>query len=74
MLFKKKLNNDKVDSRHEQTAKRIATRILSVQVQVASYLNKKTAHYTKFQKQLLLLLVSLFFSGVSLILIFKSIF
>ena len=55
-------------------ANKIAKRILLAQIKIASFLNKRTEHYTKFQKEVLLIIISLLFSGVSVYLLIKSIY
>ena len=54
-------------------AKKIAGGILKSQLRIANYLNRKTAHFSKVQKEILLLCISLIFGMISLYLIFKAI-
>ncbi|MDB5119751.1 MAG: hypothetical protein JWN56_969 [Sphingobacteriales bacterium] len=67
--------NEKGDSMpgREAAANRIAGKILRVQNRTATFLNAKTAHYSKCQKQILLLIISTVFGGVSVYLIFQAI-
>jgi len=55
-------------------ANKIAKRILLAQIKIADFLNKRTAHFTKFQKEVLLIIISLLFSGASIYLLIKSIY
>lgn len=57
----------------ELRAKRIASDLIKYQTRISNYLNKTTAHFSRTQKQILLIGISLFFSACSLYLIFKSI-
>lgn len=71
MFFnKKKAPLKKVDQ--DVAARKIADQIIKFQISIADFLNVKTAHYTKSQKQILLFIVSVFFSALSLYLIFNS--
>jgi len=63
---KQRFNNDAI-------AKVAAERIISLQRRTADCLNKRTAGFTKIQKQILLLIISIVFSSISLYLILKSI-
>lgn len=73
MFFnKKKKPLESVDQ--DVAAQNIADWIINIQVRIATVLNAKTAHYTKSQKQVLLLVISILFSALSLYLIFKSLF
>ncbi|MBC8053813.1 MAG: hypothetical protein H7Y13_12180 [Sphingobacteriaceae bacterium] len=54
-------------------AQKVAGGILRIQLRIANYLNRKTAHFSKIQKEILLLCFSLVFSLISLYLIFKVI-
>lgn len=69
-LMKKKAVPKNIDQ--DVTARRIANQIIKLQGRIAEFLNTKTAHYTTSQKQILLLIISIFFSAVSLYLIFKA--
>lgn len=54
-------------------AQKVADGILKSQLRIANYLNRKTAHFSKIQKEILLLSFSLIFSLISLYLIFEAI-
>ncbi|RZL46406.1 MAG: hypothetical protein EOP00_15110 [Pedobacter sp.] len=74
MLFKKKFSKPTEEGLHQSMiAKKIADRIIKSQMNAAEYLNKKTAHFSTKQKQLLLLGICLFFTAISMYLIINSI-
>ena len=74
MLFKKKFSKPTEEGIHQaMIGKKIADQIIQSQMKVAGYLNKKTAHFSKMQKQLLLLGICLFFTAISIYLIISSI-
>jgi hypothetical protein len=74
MLFRKKsLKIQDQSANQEMIAKRIAGKIINSQMKIASYLNSRTAHFSKVHKQCLLIGISVFFSAISLYLIFSSI-
>jgi len=74
MLFKKKsLKIQDQSANQEMIAKRIADKIINSQMKIATYLNSRTAHFSKVHKQWLLIGISIFFSVISLYLIFSSI-
>jgi len=74
MLFKKKFSKPTEEGLHQaMIAKKIANRIIQSQIKVAQYLNKKTAHFSKKQKHLLLLVICLFFTTISMYLLISSI-
>ncbi|HXH99298.1 MAG TPA: hypothetical protein VNI52_03450 [Sphingobacteriaceae bacterium] len=60
-------------STQDAVAQKIAGRIVKFQFKIADYLNEKTAHYSKVQKEILLIVISALFSAASLYLIFNSI-
>lgn len=71
MFFnKKKAPQKNVDQ--DVAARKIADQIIKMQIRIADFLNAKTAHYTKSHKQILLFILSVFFSALSLYLIFNS--
>ena len=73
MLFKKRPSKAIKQTLHQELiAKKIANKIIQSQLNVATYLNKKTAHFSKRQKQILLIGISIFFSAISLYLLFSS--
>lgn len=57
----------------DHLARKIADCIIRTQFKVANYLNLKTGHFSKVQKEILLLAISALFTGVSLYLIFQAI-
>lgn len=72
-MFRNKQDKHGLSPRQEDLAQRIAGGIINVQRRIATYLNCKTAHYSKAQKEILLLAISVIFSGISLYLIFTAI-
>lgn len=73
MLFLKDPNQRELNPHQEAIAQKVARKIIKVQAQVAMWLNKKTAKFSRVQKQIMLLIISTIFSGISLYLIFNSI-
>ena len=73
MIFEPK-NNKQLTAKQADVANKIAERILLTQIRIAGFLNKRTAHFSKFQKEVLLIIISLLFSGVSIYLLVKSIY
>ena len=57
----------------DKLAEKLAGKIISVQLKVANFLNKRTQHYSRTQKEVLLIGLSAFFSAICLYLIFNSI-
>ncbi|TCK80895.1 hypothetical protein C8N28_2650 [Albibacterium bauzanense] len=75
MFYKKKNSHRKSEYPNQEiTARKIANKIIGRQVRLASFLNQRTAHFTKSQKQILLLIISVIFSALSLYLIFTSLY
>jgi hypothetical protein len=70
-LFRRKKINAGF-SRHDALANRVANRIILLQTQVADYLNRKTAYWSKASKLVALFLFCLLFGGSSLYLIIKA--
>src|SRR5690606_37336551 len=75
-MLNKKTNSHRKseDPNQEITARKIANKIIGRQVRLANFLNQRTAHFTKGQKQILLVIISVFFSALSLYLIFTSLY
>lgn len=73
MLFMKNLNDKKLSGKQEDLAQRMAAKIIKLQLSIARWLNVKTAHFSKVQKEIFLLVISAVFGAISLYLIFHSI-
>lgn len=73
MLFKKKSKTVQESRSQEIMANKIADGLIKFQIKVSNQMNQKTAHFSRTQKQMLLIGISLFFSACSLYLIFQSI-
>lgn len=57
----------------EELAQRIANWIIKSQLQLATFLNARTAHFSRTQKEALLVAISIAFGVASLYLIFNAI-
>jgi hypothetical protein len=73
MFFNRKETQKRSFPEHDKLAGKLAGKIISVQLKIAWFLNKKTQHYSRIQKEVLLVSISAFFSAVCLYLIFNSI-
>lgn len=73
-MFYKRNSKGMPGRTQDALAQKIASQIVSSQRQLASFLNRRTAHFSRTQKRVLLLAISVFFTGVSLFLIFTGIF
>lgn len=72
-MFQRKDSNRKLSARQDALAQKIANGIVSCQRDLATFLNRRTAHFSRAQKQALLVAISIFFSGICLFLIFTAI-
>lgn len=72
-MFQRKDSNRKLSVRQDALAQKIANGIVSRQRDLATFLNRRTAHFSRAQKQALLVAIIVFFSGICLFLIFTAI-
>lgn len=71
-MFQRKDSNRKLSVRQDALAQKIANGIVSRQRDLATFLNRRTAHFSMAQKQALLVAISVFFGGICLFLIFTA--